>query len=158
MKKRLALLALLSSLVIVPVNAEQTMGIGGVVGAPTGFSLNLFTTNDQSIHTVVGWSLLDDDTEEEMVLFSHYTWRRQASEDKGAGWFYGLGGRLEWLDENDVTNNPDGDEFQLGPSATLGFLYGFDPLELFIKGNGTLNVVEETEFEADAMVGAHLNF
>lgn len=156
MKKSLAIFALLSSFSLAPVYADQTIGIGGVVGAPTGFSLNLFTSEDQSIHTVAGWGL--DDNEEEFVLFSHYTWRRQVSSDKGAGWFYGLGGRLEWLDESDVVNNPDGDEFQLGPSATLGFLYGFDPIEVFVKGNGTLNVVEETEFEADGMVGVHYNF
>jgi hypothetical protein len=156
MKKIIAILVLLSSVILVPAHAEQTIGIGGVVGSPTGFSLNLFTAADQSIHTVAGWDL--DDDEEEFTLSSHYTWRRNDFGDKGAGWFYGLGGRIQFLDETDVLGNPDGDEFEIGPSATLGLLYNFNPIEVFVKGNGTVNIVEDTNLEGDLMLGAHYNF
>lgn len=155
MKKLFSILALLSTIVVFPAQAK-TVGIGGVVGRPTGFSLNLFTTEDQSIHTIGGWHLNDDEVD--FSLMSHYTWRRQDFSDKGAGWFYGLGAKLDLLDENNREDNPEGDDFNIGPSATLGLLYDFNPIEVFLKSNGTLNFIEETEFDADFMVGAHYNF
>jgi len=155
MKKILIIITLLSTTTLIPAYAV-TMGVGGVVGRPTGFSLNLFTTENQSIHTIGGWHLNDDDVD--FSLMSHYTWRRQDFSDKGAGWFYGLGAKLDLLDETDLAENPDGDDFNVGPSATLGLLYDFNPIEVFLKGNGTLNVIEDTEFDGDFMLGAHYNF
>lgn len=155
MKKLLILVSVLVGTALIPVYA-QTMGIGGVVGRPTGASLNLFTAKDQSIHTVGGWHLNDDDVT--FSLSSHYTWRRQDFGDKGAGWFYGLGAKLDFLDQDDKVENPESDDFMFGPSATLGILYDFSPIEVFLKTNGTVMVVEDTEFDADVMIGAHYNF
>jgi hypothetical protein len=133
-----------------------TVGVGAVIGSPTGFSVNLFTQAEQSVHTIAAWDTGDD--EEEFLLASHYTWRRHDFSNKNAGWFYGVGGRLQLLDENDHAHNPDQDEFEIGPSATVGLLYTFNPIEVFVKGNGTVNIIEDTDFEGDLMLGAHYNF
>ena len=52
----------------------------------------------------------------------------------------------------------DHDDFELGPSATTGLFYEYQQVEFFLKGNLTLNLIEETDAEVDAMVGAHFNF
>lgn len=153
MKKIFVLFVLL---LLSNIGQAATVGVGAVLGSPTGFSLNLFTQANQSVHTVAAWDL--DDDEEEFLLFSHYTWRRNDFSQKAMAWFYGVGARLELMDEKDNKNNPDGDEFAIGPSGTIGLLYNFNPVEVFIKGNGTVNIVEETDFEADLMVGVHYNF
>lgn len=138
-------------------SSDHTIGVGAVIGAPTGFSLNLFTSADQSIHNVAGWFLSND--EREFILTSHYTWRRWDFEsNKQAAWFYGLGGSILLLDKTDKADNPDGDEYELGPSGTLGLLYDLKPMELFLKTNVTVNFVQNTEVRADLMVGLHYNF
>lgn len=154
MKKVFAFLTLF---LLSNVGQAATVGVGAVLGSPTGFSLNLFTQANQSVQTVAAWDLGDDD-DEEFLLFSHYTWRRHDFSDKAAAWFYGVGGRIQFLDDNDHKHNPDHDDFRLGPSATVGMLYAFNPVEVFVKANGTVNIVEETDFDGDLMIGAHYNF
>jgi len=154
MKKIFAITALFTLFTMGNIEAA-TVGVGAVIGSPTGFSLNLFTQANQSIQTVAAWDLDDDD---EFILFSHYTWRKHDFSNKNAGWFYGIGGRLELQDENDHKNNSEDDDFEIGPSGTIGLLYDFKPIEVFVKGNGTINIIEETDFVADLMLGIHYNF
>lgn len=178
MKKLIFLLTILSSLTIIPANAESTknkasdrkpasskdgkssdvtVGVGAVIGAPTGFSLNLFTNPDQSIHNVAGWYLGND--EKEFSLTSHYTWRRRDFESaQNAAWFYGIGGSILLLDKTNNADNPDGNEFEVGPSGTLGILYDVKPMELFLKSDLTFSVVQNTDVRANLMLGINYNF
>lgn len=134
----------------------STVGVGAVIGDPTGLSLNLFTSASQSIHSIAGWSL--GDGKREFTLTSHYTWRRWDFESaKQAAWFYGLGASIVTLDKTD-SDNKDGDQFELGPSGTLGLLFDINPMELFLKSNLTLNIVQDTNMTADLMIGVHYNF
>lgn len=157
MKKLLAILAIFSTLTIAPLQAK-TVGVGVVMGAPTGLSANLFMNESQSVHTTLAWDL-DDDDEDEMILASHYTWRRSDFALKELGWLYGFGGRLQTLDDNH-RDNKDRDDFELGPSGTLGLFYDFGqvPVEVFLKGNMTVNLIQDTETDVDAMLGVHYNF
>lgn len=133
----------------------KSVGVGAVLGSPTGFSVNLFLNQAQTVHTIAAWDL--DDDEEDLLLASHYTWRRNDFAEKALGWFYGAGARLQLLDDNH-RDNRERDDFELGPSATTGLFYELNPVEFFLKGNLTVNIVEETDAEADLMVGAHYNF
>lgn len=139
------------------VSPNTTVGLGAVIGAPTGFSLNLFTAPDQSIQNIAGWYLGDD--EKEFALTSHYTWRRYDFETaKDAAWFYGIGGGIILLDKTNQADNPDGNEFEIGPSVTAGMLYDVNPMELFLKSNLTFTVVQNTGVRADLMLGLNFNF
>lgn len=154
MKKYLSISAVLVFLASTPVMAKS-VGVGAVIGSPTGLSFNLFMNDAQSLHTILAWDL--DDDEEELILASHYTWRRKDFPEKNLGWFYGAGGRIQILDEDDPKNR-EHDEFELGPSASTGLFYEYQQVEFFLKGNLTLNIIEETDAEVDGMVGAHFNF
>ncbi len=157
MKYIFGILAFYSAIAILPVQAK-TAGVGVVLGAPTGLSANLFMSESKSIHTTLAWDL-DDDDEDELQIASHYTWWRNDFALKEIGWFYGFGGRFQSLDDNH-RENTDRDDFELGPSATAGLNYEFSgmPLEAFVKGNLTFNIIQDTETDVDAMLGIHYNF
>ena len=157
MKYLIGILALYTSLLYNQAQAK-TVGLGAVLGAPTGFSVNLFMNEKQTIHTTMAWDL-DDDDEDELQLASHYSWRRHDFAENNLGWFYGAGARLVILDENHRSNR-DHDDFLLGPSVTSGLFYEFDgvPVEIFVKANLTINIVEDTDSDVDAMLGGHYNF
>lgn len=136
------------------ITLAKTWGLGAVVGAPTGLSVNYFYSEYRTLHSTLAYNFSGQDS---LQLASHYTWRRNTYIDETQlGWFYGVGARLGIIDEDD---RHDDDDIELGPSATLGIFHEFQdtPLEIFLKGNLTVNVIEDTDVEGDLMLGLHYN-
>ncbi|WPU64359.1 hypothetical protein [Peredibacter starrii] len=152
---------LMFSLLMLPELAQaKKLGVGAVIGAPTGLSVNYFLRQDVTVHTTLAYDFGDDD---DLQLASHYTWRRNtlSIEKVRFGWFYGLGARLAFNDHDHNHRHHDHDDhFHLGPSGTLGLFHEFKevPLELFLKGNLTANIIQDTGIDGDLMLGLHYNF
>lgn len=142
----------------------KTLGLGAVIGAPTGLSANYFLSPTRTVHTTLAYDFGGDD---DLQLASHYTWRRNtlSIERVRFGWFYGLGARLAFNDHDHHHHNHHDDDhddghFNFGPSGTLGLFHEFKevPLEIFLKGNLTVNIIEDTGVDGDLMLGLHYNF
>lgn len=138
-------------------NGGKKWGLGAVIGDPTGLSVNYFFTDVTTLHTTIAW---DADDTEELELASHYNWRKdKIAETKiPLGWFMGVGAKVLFYDRRHI--DTDDDDFEFGPSGTLGLFYTFAnvALEPFVKGNLTMNVIEDTDVNGDLMVGLHYNF
>lgn len=141
----------------------KTFGLGAVIGAPTGLSANYFFRPNQSIHTTLAYDLSGED---DLQFASHYTWRRNTLriENVNFGWFYGFGAKLA-VDKHDHHHHKhdhdhDDGHVHLGPGGTLGLFHEFKsvPLEVFLKGNLTVNILEHTGVDGDLMLGLHYNF
>lgn len=149
--------------------ASKLWGLGAVVGEPTGFSVNYFLGETRTINTVLAF---DFDGRNEVEIFSHLVWRKKSTDINHLpfGWFYGIGGKISFLEnydhnhrhsrDDDYDDHDSDDDFLLGPSGTLGLFYEFEtaPLEVFLKSNLTMNIIEDTDVELDLMVGLHYNF
>jgi len=153
---------IISSLTIPGLAFAKTWGLGAVIGAPTGLSANYFLSESRTIHTTLAYDFGGDD---DLQLASHYTWRKNNLniKDFHFGWFYGAGARLAFVDHNHHKNNHHDDhdgQIDLGPSGTLGIFHEFAevPLEVFLKGNLTVNIIQDTDVDADVMLGLHYNF
>jgi hypothetical protein len=160
-------LVLFSCLVLPGFASAKTWGLGAVIGAPTGFSANYFLSESRTVHTTLAYDLSGDDN---LQLASHYQWRKNNInlETLRFGWFYGVGARFA-LRDNDHHDHKhhnyydhddhDGD-IELGPSGTIGLFHEFTsaPLEIFLKGNLTVNIIEDTDVDIDGMLGLHYNF
>ncbi|HAZ11489.1 MAG: hypothetical protein A2X86_10925 [Bdellovibrionales bacterium GWA2_49_15] len=137
--------------------ANKQLGLGAVIGAPTGLSLNYLFAEAKSIHSVLAF---DFDGRDEISFASHLTWWQKKTESRISplNWFYGLGGKVVILDQGD--HKARDEDFELGPSATVGVSYDFEkaPLEIFLKTNLTLNIIERTDAEMDLMIGLHVYF
>ena len=131
-------------------------GIGAVIGDTTGLSINYFMNEIQSLHSVLSFDFNGSD---ELNFSSHFTWWKRFSDMplRPLRWFYGLGGEIAIFDQ--VHNRFHDNDVELGPSATLGVSYAFEsaPLEVFLKSNLTLNVIQETDVDMDLMLGLHFN-
>jgi hypothetical protein len=143
---------------------SKTWGLGAVIGAPTGLSANYFLSESRTVHTTLAYDFSGDDS---LQLASHYTWRMNNLnfEKIKLGWFYGVGARLAFKNHDHHKNhNHDHDDkhgdVDLGPSGTIGLFHEFTevPLEVFLKGNLTVNVISDTDVDADVMLGLHYNF
>lgn len=125
--------------------------LGAIVGSPTGLSANYFFDKHRTLHTTLGYGFSDD---ESLELASHHTWRKDSLnfENINLGWFYGLGARVAFVEEDNGNDQTD-----LGPSGTLGLFHDFTrlPLEIFLKGDVTVNIIEDTDVETGVMVGLH---
>lgn len=155
-------LMIASSLLLPSLAFAKTWGLGAVIGAPTGLSANYFLSESRTVHTTLAYDLSGDDS---LQLASHYTWRMNNLnfEKVKLGWFYGVGARLAIVnhDHHDKHNDShDDSHIDLGPSGTIGLFHEFTevPLEVFLKGNLTVNIIEDTDVDADVMLGLHYNF
>lgn len=151
------LLALTSNLAM-----AKTWGLGAVLGDPTGLSANYFLSETRTIHSILAYDIDGDD---DLFLASHYTWRRPTDinlETFTLGWFYGAGAQLEYHDHSHHHRHyhRHDDRLNIGPSGTLGLFHEFKevPLELFLKSNLTVYIVNDTDADADVMLGLHYNF
>lgn len=132
--------------------AEPKLGLGAVLGSPTGLSANVFFSRTRTLHSVFSYN--DDD---EIYFATHYTVRRPGElkfPDFSLGWFYGGGAQIE------TEKHRHHRDTYVGPSGTLGLFHEFKtvPIEVFLKSNLAIYVVESTDARFDAMLGVHYNF
>ncbi len=163
-KSKLIFIPLLAlALIVAPgVAFAKIWGLGVVIGSPTGVSANYFLSESRSIHTTLAYDLIGNDR---LELGSHYTWRMHNLnfEQVKLGWFYGAGAMLTFKESDDHHHNNnlthDHDGMNFGPSGTIGIFHEFTevPLELFFKGNLTLNLIKDTDVDANIMIGLHYN-
>ncbi len=137
--------------------AKKQWGVGAVVGAPTGLSVNYFLDETRSIQSVAAF---DFDGRDEINLASHLTWWKRDVDTpiKPLFWFYGFGGEMVVIDQSHKKSHDK--HFELGPSGTVGLFYPFKtvPTDVFLKSNLTLNIIETTNADLDLMLGLHYNF
>jgi hypothetical protein len=158
-----SILFILAVSILYPLSGfTKTWGLGAVIGAPTGLSVNYFLQENKTVHTTLAYDLSGDD---DFQLASHYTWRKNNLNlnKLKLGWFYGAGARIAFKDHGDhhhSHNKHNDDTFELGPSGTIGLFHEFTdaPLEVFLKGNLTINIIQETSADTDVMLGLHYNF
>jgi hypothetical protein len=154
--------ALMVTLLFSQISYAKTWGLGAVIGAPTGLSANYFLSETRTVHTTLAYDFGGNDR---LQIASHYQWRMNnlQFENIKLGWFYGAGARLAFHDDdnhNDKHDHDDDGDVDFGPSGTIGIFHEFEkvPLEVFLKGNLTVNLISDTDVDADVMLGLHYNF
>ncbi len=158
-------MVLCSCLMLPSLAFAKTWGLGAVIGAPTGLSANYFINETRTIQSTLAYDFGGDD---DLQIASHYQWRINDLniEKLKLGWFYGAGARLAFKDHDHHhrhghEHNDDHDgHVDFGPSGTIGLFHEFIdvPLEVFLKANLTLNIIEQTDVDGDLMLGLHYNF
>ena len=140
----------------------KSWGLGAVLGDPTGLSANYFLSEQRTLHSVLAYDIDGDD---DFYLATHYNWRRPNDitfPEFNLGWFYGAGAQLEYHDHDHHhgKHHDHDNRLNVGPSGTLGLFHEFKevPLEVFLKSNATLYVLDSTDLDLDLMLGLHYNF
>lgn len=127
-------------------DADKDLGIGFMVGEPTGLTAKSWTGNGNAIDVGVAWSFGRYDA---ITLQADYLWHNYnifSEVDEGSlPLYYGIGGRLV-LGENDS---------YIGARIPVGINYLFEdaPIGLFLEAAPILNVAPSTDFDIDGTLG-----
>ncbi len=135
-----------------PVHAAETkrargsMGIGVILGDPTGFTGKLWVGGNKAIDGLVAWSFRRDF----FFIQSHYLihFHETYVEDKRFLIYAGPGGYTRFGEGKD----------RLGVSGNFGIAYIVDQFEIFLELSPKVSIVPDTDGEMTGGVGFHYYF
>jgi hypothetical protein len=138
---------------------DRGFGVGIIVGEPTGISLKNWQGKSKALDGALAWSFAGDDF---MQLHGDYLSHNFSllNVEKGQlPFYYGIGGRLRFVDHGDKTEKRD-NKTRLGVRLPLGFAYLFEKttLDIFVEVVPILDLVPETEFDLNAAIGIRYFF
>lgn len=132
--------------------AGEQVGLGLIVGEPTGLSAKYQIDRVNAIDLAVAWNLSGDN---DFTLHADYLWHNYELVKFGSGetaLYFGLGGRMELRD-----NKSD----RFGVRIPIGLSYRFtEPefLELFGEVAPILDLAPSTRFDMNVGIGARVYF
>jgi len=151
--KKLLSVTLLSLFIIVSVcsisqaqQANKKLGLGIMVGEPTGLTLKSWTSTQNAVDVGLAWSLGRYDA---VNIQADYLWHNydvfQQVESGSLPFYYGIGGRVV-LAKNDAV---------IGARVPVGINYLFEdsPVGLFFEVAPILNIAPATDFDVDGSLG-----
>lgn len=152
MKKIVTAIFLTSFLTISAISVSHAqqinkgVGIGFMVGEPTGLSLKSWTSSNNAFDVGLAWSL-DSDA---VHVHADYLWHNfNLFNDIQSGTlpvYYGIGGRVVFDDNNDAL---------IGARIPVGLNYLFenDPIGLFLELAPIFNLAPDTDFDLEGALG-----
>lgn len=159
--KKLLTLTVLTVLLAVSFNSraqaqdsDKEIGVGFIVGEPTGLSLKSWTGNDNAVDVGLAWSLGRYDA---INIHADYLWHNYevfSEVDSGTmPLYYGVGGRVVFGDH--IYGQ---DDAVLGARVPVGINYLFDdaPVGLFLEVAPVFNVIPEPDFDVDGGIGVRV--
>ncbi|WP_440999959.1 hypothetical protein [Fodinibius sp. SL11] len=132
-------------------DANKDLGIGFMIGEPTGLTAKSWTGGGNAIDVGVAWSFGRYDA---ITLQADYLWHNYSVfsdvEQGSLPLYYGIGGRLVLGDKDSY----------IGARVPIGLNYLFEdaPVGLFIEAAPILNLAPSTEFDIDGTLGARFYF
>ena len=138
-----------------------SLGLGVILGSPTGISANYLLSDSNSVAMALAFD--DDDVHAHI----DYLWRFPKSlnaESVNFGWYSGFGLKLRDHDHDDHLNNGNHhdhhDDGEFGPRAVAGINHEFEraPIEVFAEASLILYVIDETDVDFDFGLGGRYYF
>lgn len=144
---------LMAVLLHFPASAQESIGIGVIVGDPTGISFRAPLSGRTAVAGAVAWSFGRNDSlrmHMDYLLFpSGRTWRRTVRP------YYGIGGKV-WLIEGNFSWEDDA-WFGMRVPLGLDFQPG-DALNFFVEIAPGLRLTPDTAFSLDGGIGVRYLF
>lgn len=125
--------------------ADKDIGIGVMVGEPTGLSLKSWLSNDNAFDVGLAWSLNRD----AVHIHADYLWHNYNvfdEVDEGSlPLYYGIGGRVILADDDAV----------IGARVPVGLNYLFEdsPIGLFMEIAPIINLAPDTDLDIEGGIG-----
>ena len=159
MKIKSAIIAILTVLLTASVvMAEEGLGVGVIVGEPTGITLKKWIGADRAIDGAAAWSLSGDNS---LQLHADYLVHdfgllKPGNINGKLPVYIGVGGRILLNDDRHDRHN----DTVLGVRVPFGisYLMAKAPVEIFLEIVPILDVVPSTELDLNAAIGARFYF
>ncbi len=134
------------------------LGLGVIIGAPTGFSGKYLLSKVNSIDGAIAWSFGDDHA---IHFHGDYLWQKNnvfSESDAVIDLFYGIGARF--ISRDPPRGDDDDDTVRFGPRIPIGLRYMFrEPrIEVFIEAALIFNLIPSTSVGLDVGLGGRYFF
>jgi hypothetical protein len=140
----------------------QGIGLGVILGEPTGVSFKAWIDNRTAIDAAAAWSFSENDSFQfHTDYLIHPFDMPKPPEVRGAVSFYfGIGGRVKLKDSDSGRNSRNENDDLLGIRFPVGFshLMAEAPIEFFAELVPVLDVVPDTDADLNAAIGARYYF
>jgi hypothetical protein len=163
MMKRLVILffVVLSVSRVIPAEAQNSWGLGLILGEPTGVTYKNWLGPDRAIDAAAAWSFSGYDSFQIHAdyLFHNFTWTRDTDIKGNLPLYYGIGARLKLGSTNNGRLSRRTDA-RLGVRIPGGLSYLLEeaPVELFVEIVPLLDLVPATHFDLNGAIGARYYF
>ena len=148
---RFLVFTVLAVLLVAGPAGARGLGLGVILGEPTGLSLKIWTAEDRAVDAAVGWSL---DSNGWFYFHSDYLFHSSTLKKEiegGLPYYYGFGARALIK---------DGDDSRFGVRFPLGLNYflGDERFDIFVEIAPLLDLVPETKVRISGGIGARFYF
>lgn len=127
-------------------NAGKT-GLGVMIGEPTGITLKSWTGQNTAFDVGLAWSLSGSD---DIYVHADHQWHKPLEVEKGnLSFFYGIGARAIFSNDTFL-----GARIPLG----LSYLAPEAPLEFYLEVAPVINLIPDTDGDADGGIGVRYYF
>jgi hypothetical protein len=141
---------LFSLIFISSIKAQSNgIGVGLIVGEPTGISGKYWTGSTTAFDAALAWSFVDENAFQIHADYLFHNIRLITISEGKLPFYYGIGARLKTA--NDI---------KLGVRVPLGLAYLFQnvPIDIFVEVVPILDLIPKTDFQINAALGARYYF
>lgn len=134
------------------------IGLGVIIGSPTGLSFKTFTSETNAFDAGLAWSVGHYDA---VNIHADYLWHHfDVFEGIDRGQlpvYYGIGGRLVFADDHPHRGD---DNAVLGVRIPAGINYLFEeaPIGVFLELAPVVNIIPSSDLDLDGAIGARFYF
>lgn len=156
------LIAALATALAVPAMAQgddKYVGLGFIVGEPTGLDAKFFLNNEHALEFALAWSL---DGQNELHLQGDYLWHRYNLINLNNGdempLFFGIGARMIFEEEDPGDNDDDDDIIGIRFPVGLAYMFTNYPFDIFAAIVPILDLTPDSDFDLEGAIGARFWF
>lgn len=139
--------------------SDNKIGLGLMVGEPTGISFKAWTSDNTAFDAGLAWSVGRYDA---VNIHADYLWHHfgvfgDEIERGQLPVYYGIGGRIVFADDYP---DPGDENVLLGARVPVGvnYLLEENPIGFFLEVAPIVNIIPETDFDVDAALGVRFYF
>lgn len=161
MKKSVIFIAAILMLAVFARAGEDGIGLGVILGEPTGVSFKTWISARSAVDAAAAWSFTENASFQFHADYLYHPFSvPKPREVRGrVSFYYGLGGRIKnkeagGLKERNISDNLLGIRFPLG----FSFFPGRAGVELFAELVPVLDVAPETHADMNGAIGARYYF
>ncbi len=148
--------AILVGLLSASAFAQDKLGLGLILGEPTGLSVKYWLDDKSAIDGAAAWSFWDEDGFQLHAdyLWHNFEWLQSAVDSGKLPVYFGGGVRLKFQEDNGRHDDDDGDTV-FGIRAPVGISYLFEdkPFDVFAEIAPILDLAPDVELSLSLAVG-----
>ncbi len=159
--KKLSILFVLLLTASTASGAQDGIGLGVILGEPTGFTFKTWTSRSTAIDAAAAWSFSENESFQLHAdyLINPFSMPKPREITGRIFFYYGIGARLKLRDSDNGRGRNDNDDL-IGIRFPVGFSYilAEAPVEFFVELVPIMDIAPDTEADLDAAIGARYYF